>query len=47
MILLSDESIKIDKVKGVVIEPNGIAHSFGHCLMIPKEIEITGEEHEK
>lgn len=23
----------IDKVKGVVIEPNGIAHSFGKCRM--------------
>lgn len=37
----------IDKVKGVIIEPNGIAHSFGHCLMIPKEIETTHEEHQK
>lgn len=37
----------IDKVKGVIVEPNGTAHSFGHCLMIPKEIEITHEEHEK
>ena len=46
MILLSDESIKIDKVKGVVIAPNGVAHSFGHCLMIPKEIETTHERHE-
>lgn len=44
---MRDESIKIDKVKGVVIEPNGIAHSFGHCLMIPNEIEITHEEHQK
>ena len=24
----------IDKVKGVVIEPNGIAHSFGKCRMV-------------
>lgn len=45
--MLRDESIKIDKVKGVVIEPNGIAHSFGHCLMIPNEIETTHEEHQK
>ena len=39
--------IDIDKVKGIIIEPDGIAHSFGHCLMIPKEIEITHERHEK
>lgn len=39
--------IDIDKVKGVIIEPNGTSHSFGHSLMIPKEIEITHEEHEK
>jgi len=39
--------IDIDKVKGIIIEPNGVAHSFGHCLMIPKEIEITHEEHKK
>lgn len=37
----------IDKVKGIIIEPNGVAHSFGHCLMIPKEIETTHEEHQK
>lgn len=37
----------IDKVKGIVVEPNGIAHTFGHCYMIPNEVNITGEEHEK
>ena len=37
----------IDKVKGIIIEPSGVAHSFGHCLMIPKEIETTHEEHQK
>ena len=39
--------VDIDKVKGVIIEPNGTTHSFGHCLMIPKEIETTHEKHEK
>lgn len=39
--------VDIDKVKGIIIEPDGIAHSFGHCLMIPKEIETTHERHEK
>ena len=37
------ELANIDKFKGVIIEPNGIAHSFGHCLMIPNEHSITGE----
>ena len=41
------ELANIDKFKGVIIEPNGIAHSFGHCLMIPNEHNITGEEHEE
>ena len=31
----------IDKVKGVVIEPNGIAHSFGKCRMT---LDITDDE---
>lgn len=31
----------IDKVKGVVIEPNGIAHSFGECRMV---LDTTAEE---
>ena len=31
----------IDKVKGVVIEPNGIAHSFGECRMI---LDTTADE---
>ena len=39
--------VDIDKVKGVIVEPNGTTHSFGHCLMIPKEIETTHEKHEK
>ena len=37
----------IDKVKGVVIEPSGTVHTFGHCLMIPKEIETTHEKHQQ
>lgn len=39
--------VDIDKVKGVIVEPTGTTHSFGHCLMIPKEIETTHEKHEK
>lgn len=31
----------IDKVKGVVIEPNGIAHSFGKCRMT---LDISDDE---
>lgn len=31
----------IDKVKGVVIEPNGIAHSFGKCRMV---LNTTADE---
>lgn len=37
----------MDKVKGIIVEPNGVAHTFGHCYMIPNEVNITGEEHEK
>lgn len=31
----SNENANIDKFKGVIIEPNGVAHPFGECMMVP------------
>lgn len=36
------ELANIDKFKGVIIEPTGVAHPFGRCIMLPDKL-LSGD----